>query len=86
MIEAKPFNITQQEVLTAYKQVKANKGTGGIDGIDLVQFEENLKAYLLNLKWLYVLHLQGYSYFYMQSIAIHNIFTLLQYKLICDII
>jgi hypothetical protein len=33
MIDAKPFNITPQEVLTAYKQVKANKGTGGIDGI-----------------------------------------------------
>jgi hypothetical protein len=42
MIDANPFNITQQEVLTAYKQVKANKGTGGIDGIDLVQFEKNL--------------------------------------------
>lgn len=49
MIEAKPFNITQQEVLTAYKQVKANKGTGGIDGIDLVQFEENLKGNLYKI-------------------------------------
>jgi hypothetical protein len=39
MIDAKPFNITQQEVSTAYKLVKANKGTGGIDGIDPVQFE-----------------------------------------------
>lgn len=49
MIEAKPFNITQQEVLIAYKQVKANKGTGGIDGIDLVQFEENLNGNLYKI-------------------------------------
>jgi len=44
------------------------------------------KTYLLNPKWLYALHLPGYSYFYMQSIAIHLLIILLRYILISDII
>lgn len=49
MNEAKPFNITQQEVLTAYKQVKKNKGAGGVDGIDLEKFEKDLKNNLYKI-------------------------------------
>ena len=33
MKEGKVFHISQMKVLNAYKEVKANKGAGGIDGI-----------------------------------------------------
>lgn len=47
MNEANPFNITQ--VLTAYKQVKKNKGAGGVDGIDLEKFEKDLRNNLYKI-------------------------------------
>lgn len=34
MKEGKSFEITQHQVLQAYKSVKANRGAGGIDGIE----------------------------------------------------
>lgn len=39
MKEGKTFQISQNEVLNAYKAVKANKGAGGIDGIELEEFD-----------------------------------------------
>lgn len=49
MTEGKSFRITQNEVLDAYKKVKANKGVGGIDGIDFDEYEKNLKGNLYKL-------------------------------------
>lgn len=43
MKESKPYNISKQAVLEAYKLVKANKGSAGIDGVDFNKFEEHLK-------------------------------------------
>jgi RNA-directed DNA polymerase len=45
----KPFKITQQEVLEAFKKVKANKGAPGIDEVSLQEYERNLKNNLYKL-------------------------------------
>ena len=47
--EGKAFKITQKEVLVAYKAVKANKGAGGVDGIELETFEKDWKNRLYKL-------------------------------------
>lgn len=49
MEKGKSFEITQEEVLTAYKCVKANHGAGGVDGVGIEQFEENRKDNLYKL-------------------------------------
>lgn len=49
MKEGKSFYITQTEILSAYKSVKANKGAGGIDGVDFEKYERNLKGNLYKL-------------------------------------
>lgn len=43
MKEGKAFQISQMEVLNAYKAVKANKGAGGIDGIELEMYDKEWK-------------------------------------------
>lgn len=43
MKEGKAFQISQNEVLNAYKAVKANKGAGGVDGIELQEFDRDWK-------------------------------------------
>lgn len=42
MSETKPIPVTKLMVWAAYKKVKANGGSAGIDGESLKQFEENL--------------------------------------------
>ena len=49
MRQEKPFEISQQEVLGAYKKVKANKGAPGIDGVDFEEYEKDLKNNLYKL-------------------------------------
>ena len=49
MQESKPYNIPKTVVLEAYKRVKANKGSAGIDGIDFEEFEKNLKKNLYKI-------------------------------------
>ena len=49
MKEGKSFQITQNEVLSAYKAVKANKGARGVDRVDFVMFEKNWKNQLYTL-------------------------------------
>lgn len=49
MKEGKSFEITQTEVLLAYKRVKANKGAGGIDGVDFHAFDKEWKDRLYKL-------------------------------------
>ena len=49
MKEEKSFKITKREVFTAYKCVKANRGAGGIDGIDFEKYEKNLENNLYKI-------------------------------------
>lgn len=49
MKEGKSFRITQTEVLSAYKRVKANRGAGGIDGVDFKDYEKDIKGNLYKL-------------------------------------
>jgi RNA-directed DNA polymerase len=41
--QAKPFDISKQVVWEAYKRVKSNRGTYGVDGESIADFEVNLK-------------------------------------------
>lgn len=43
MSQAKPFDISKQVVWEAYKRVKSNRGTYGVDGESISDFEVNLK-------------------------------------------
>lgn len=49
MDKTKSFNISKHVVWEAYKKVKANKGSAGIDDESIEQFEENLKDNLYKL-------------------------------------
>jgi len=49
MEKGKSFEISKIEVMEAFKLVKANRGAGGVDGIDIEQYEENLKDNLYKL-------------------------------------
>lgn len=49
MKEGKSFEISQQQVLKAYKRVKANQGAAGIDGVTFADFEKDLKNNLYKL-------------------------------------
>jgi len=49
MAKTKSFNITKQMVYRAYRRIKTNKGTAGVDHISLEQFEDNLKDNLYKL-------------------------------------
>ena len=43
MSQAKPFEISKQAVMEAYKRVRANQGACGVDEESIQDFEENLK-------------------------------------------
>jgi len=47
--ETKPFAISKWAVWEAYRRVKANKGAGGVDGVSMTQFEQDLKGNLYKL-------------------------------------
>jgi len=49
MVTDKPYNISKQTVFEAYKRVKANRGSAGIDGQSIEGFEQNLKDNLYKL-------------------------------------
>ncbi len=49
MSESKPYIISKKVVFNAYKQVKANRGSAGIDGVDIDAFEVNLKNNLYKI-------------------------------------
>lgn len=49
MKESKPYDISKQVVMPAFKRVKANKGSAGIDGQDLKEFENDLKRNLYKI-------------------------------------
>lgn len=49
MENSKPYKISRQTVWIAYKRMKANKGSAGVDGIDFEKYKENLKDNLYKL-------------------------------------
>lgn len=49
MKENKQYNISKKVVLEAYKKVKFNRGSAGVDGVDFEKFEENLKDNLYKI-------------------------------------
>ena len=49
MRKSKPYEIPKTAVMEAYKKVKRNKGSAGIDGITFEDFERNLKGNLYKL-------------------------------------
>ncbi|MDD4295588.1 MAG: group II intron reverse transcriptase/maturase [Ruminiclostridium sp.] len=49
MKESKPYNISKQVVMSAFKSVKANGGSPGIDGQKLAEFEVDLKRNLYKI-------------------------------------
>lgn len=49
MNKRKPYEISKQQVMTAYKMVKANKGAAGVDGTTIEEFEADLKDNLYKL-------------------------------------
>src|SRR5580658_9332191 len=49
MNEAKPFCIAKKEVWEAYQRVKSNKGSAGIDGQTIEDFEKRLKKNLYRI-------------------------------------
>lgn len=49
MKQAKPFYISKHEVWEAYKRVRANKGTAGVDGQSIEEFEMDLQNNLYRL-------------------------------------
>ena len=49
MAEAKPFVIDKWAVHNAFLKVKENKGSGGIDGISIEQYEKKLSMNLYKL-------------------------------------
>ena len=49
MDKTKPFDITKREVWEAFKRVKANQGTAGVDGQSIEQFEGDLTNNLYRL-------------------------------------
>jgi group II intron reverse transcriptase/maturase len=49
MRKSKPYEIPKRAVMEAYKRVKRNKGSAGIDGITFEEFEKDLKGNLYKL-------------------------------------
>ncbi|WP_339367090.1 group II intron reverse transcriptase/maturase [Photorhabdus sp. RW14-46] len=49
MNQSKPFALSKQSVWIAYKKVKANKGSAGIDGQSIEEFDKNLAGNLYKL-------------------------------------
>ena len=48
-VTAKGIPITRSMVLRAYKKVRKNKGSGGVDGISLKTYEEDHEVHLYEL-------------------------------------
>jgi len=49
MEKGKPFNIARKTVFDAFKLVKSNQGSAGVDGISILEYEANLKDNLYKL-------------------------------------
>ena len=49
MREGQSYEISQHQVLDAYKRVKANQGAAGVDGVTFLEYEKELKNNLYKL-------------------------------------
>jgi len=49
MSKAKPFSISKRWVHAAYQKVKSNKGSAGVDGISMSEFDKDYKNHLYKL-------------------------------------
>ena len=49
MQEAKPFQIDKRIIFESFKKVKLNRGSSGIDGIEMTTYEQNLGSNLYRL-------------------------------------
>lgn len=49
MSDSKSYEISKHDVMNAWLNVKKNKGSGGVDGVDLISFEKKLKKNLYKL-------------------------------------
>lgn len=49
MSKTKPFSISKEVVWEAYKKVRANKGSAGVDDVSIEEFEKDLKNNLYKL-------------------------------------
>jgi len=49
MSDSKSYEISKQDILDAWLNVKENKGSGGVDGVTLINFEKKLKKNLYKL-------------------------------------
>ena len=49
MKNAKSFEISKQLVMEAFKRVKANKGTSGVDDVSIAEFEKDLRGNLYKI-------------------------------------
>ena len=49
MKDSKPYEISKKVVMTAYRRVKSNRGSAGIDGQDIEEFEKDLKRNLYKI-------------------------------------
>ena len=49
MKQAKSFEISKHLVMEAYKRVKANRGTSGVDDVSIAEFEKDLKSNLYKI-------------------------------------
>lgn len=49
MEKGKPYEISRQQVMAAYKMVKANKGAAGVDGTTIEEFDADLKNNLYKI-------------------------------------
>ena len=49
MSKTKPFSISKRVVWEAYKRVKANKGSAGVDDVSIEEFDKDLKNNLYKL-------------------------------------
>jgi retron-type reverse transcriptase len=47
--EQKPFEIRFERIVLAYKTVRANKGSHGVDDVSLEAYEQNLQGNLYKL-------------------------------------
>jgi RNA-directed DNA polymerase len=43
VVEAKPFDISKRDIWEAFKRVKANRGSAGVDGQSISDFEADLR-------------------------------------------